>query len=667
MSSAWYRAGTVSVTNGSATVTGTGTNWVSSGVKPVRGDIFSLDGDKFYEILAIVSDTQLTLASNFAGTSGAGKAYFIIQSASASDITRFTAAITVAMNQKQLMLDDLDNWSNSTAEDAVIHDSLGAPRTVKTITWLLDQVEASAQTATDIATQIGDLNTAIITTEGYRDDAQQAVTDAQAQVAIAAGHATAAAGHATTAAGHAGAADTARIAAEQAETDAGTILVTIQGIETTISVSADEVEADRLLALQYRNEAEVFRDEAELAVASVTSGYFPAGGWDASGGSAPPTPSTGAPMYKITVAGTIAGIPYAVNDNIVWDGTSAWFKIDNTESFTSINGYTSGAINLTASDVGALAVGGTAANATKLATARTISLGGDLSGSAAFDGSGNITITATVQDDSHAHIIANVDGLQAALDAKQASLGYVPVRQGTGAGQGSNTVHVGWSAGGLLLQVDSTDHGNTWPIGITKNAATATKLLTARTIELAGDVTGSASFDGSGNITITAAVQDGSHSHSSQYLGLSAQAADSALLAGYAQTTVDNPNTIVRRDSNSDIHARLLRTSYAVQTSAPASSAELVFRNSVTDNYHRTMSGSAFASWAANHLSYVPTSRTVNGKALSSNITLTATDITSGVFNDNRIPAANNSATAGTGFGGFRYQLSGTTLNLYTT
>lgn len=64
---------------------------------------------------------------------------------------------------------------------------------------------------------------------------------------------------------------------------------------------------------------------------------------------------------------------------------------------------------------------GTAANAvsaSKLAAARSITLAGDLSGSVSFDGSANVTITAAVVDDSHAHVIANVDGLQAALDAK---------------------------------------------------------------------------------------------------------------------------------------------------------------------------------------------------------------------------------------------------------
>ena len=63
-------------------------------------------------------------------------------------------------------------------------------------------------------------------------------------------------------------------------------------------------------------------------------------------------------------------------------------------------------------------VTGNASTATKLATARTVQLSGDVVGSASFDGSANINITASVQDDSHAHVISNVDGLQAALDAK---------------------------------------------------------------------------------------------------------------------------------------------------------------------------------------------------------------------------------------------------------
>lgn len=57
-------------------------------------------------------------------------------------------------------------------------------------------------------------------------------------------------------------------------------------------------------------------------------------------------------------------------------------------------------------------------SAPKLETARKFTLNGDASGTVSFDGSQDVTITVEVADDSHAHTIANVDGLQTALDAK---------------------------------------------------------------------------------------------------------------------------------------------------------------------------------------------------------------------------------------------------------
>lgn len=62
-----------------------------------------------------------------------------------------------------------------------------------------------------------------------------------------------------------------------------------------------------------------------------------------------------------------------------------------------------------------------AGSADVLATGRKITLGGDASGSVTFDGSQDVTLTVTVADDSHAHTIANVDGLQDALNAKSDS------------------------------------------------------------------------------------------------------------------------------------------------------------------------------------------------------------------------------------------------------
>jgi len=71
----WYRVGTVSVTQGSPTVTGNGTVFTSV----VReGDMFTVDENIFYEIAAVVSDTQLTLTKNYAQASASNVSYAIV-------------------------------------------------------------------------------------------------------------------------------------------------------------------------------------------------------------------------------------------------------------------------------------------------------------------------------------------------------------------------------------------------------------------------------------------------------------------------------------------------------------------------------------------------------------------------------------------------------------
>lgn len=68
-----------------------------------------------------------------------------------------------------------------------------------------------------------------------------------------------------------------------------------------------------------------------------------------------------------------------------------------------------------------------------------------------------------------------------------------------------NEVDVSASAGNVTISLPSTINANT-----TGNAATATALETARTISLGGDLSGSASFSGASDITISATVQPNS-------------------------------------------------------------------------------------------------------------------------------------------------------------
>ena len=124
-----------------------------------------------------------------------------------------------------------------------------------------------------------------------------------------------------------------------------------------------------------------------------------------------------------------------VVDNLTSSSTTAPLSANQGRALKAlIDAIASGDITVpvaTDSEVGGVLSGGditvdgsgnvtvnSAASADKLATAQTITLSGDVTGSASFDGSAGVTITATVADDSHNHVIDNVDGLQDALDAK---------------------------------------------------------------------------------------------------------------------------------------------------------------------------------------------------------------------------------------------------------
>ena len=170
------------------------------------------------------------------------------------------------------------------------------------------------------------------------------------------------------------------------------------------------------------------------------------------------------------------------------------------------------------------ALSGNASTATKWATARTITLGGDLSGSVSIDGTSDVLLTGTVADDSHNHTISNVDGLQTAIDGK----------------------------------LDST-----------ANAVSASVWQTSRTISLGGDLSGSVAIDGSTNVTLTATIGTNSVAlgtdTTGNYVaeagvsgnGLSGSVAtESGTFTVTSNATATNTaDTIIYRDSNGDFAA----------------------------------------------------------------------------------------------------------------
>ena len=92
MSNEWYREGRVSVPSGSRNVDGSGTGWLTSGVK--AGDVLVLNGAPL-EIASVESDDRLILAEEYSGETVAGGKYAIIQRA------RSTALADIALDLKK--------------------------------------------------------------------------------------------------------------------------------------------------------------------------------------------------------------------------------------------------------------------------------------------------------------------------------------------------------------------------------------------------------------------------------------------------------------------------------------------------------------------------------------------------------------------------------------
>jgi len=185
-------------------------------------------------------------------------------------------------------------------------------------------------------------------------------------------------------------------------------------------------------------------------------------------------------------------------------------------------------------------VTGNADTASALETGRTISLTGDVSGSTTFDGSANVSITATVADDSHDHTNATtsadgfmsasdktkLDGVETNATADQTAseiLTAIKTVDGDGSGLDADLLDgnqaSAFAASGHNHTLDSLSNvtitsnssgeilkwnGTAW---VNNTLAEAGALTGNQTITLSGDVSGS------GTTSISVTVADDSHNH----------------------------------------------------------------------------------------------------------------------------------------------------------
>lgn len=129
---AWYRVGAVNVVRDQQAVTGVGSNWQNDVTAIAVGDIFTLDAKTWYEVIAVSSDTSITLDRGFEGSTQNAANYAIVRNTSGTILTRIAGQIAVQFNQKQLFLDELRKWLNSDNASEELTDSHGVKKSLKT-------------------------------------------------------------------------------------------------------------------------------------------------------------------------------------------------------------------------------------------------------------------------------------------------------------------------------------------------------------------------------------------------------------------------------------------------------------------------------------------------------------------------------------------------------
>jgi hypothetical protein len=316
------------------------------------------------------------------------------------------------------------------------------------------------------------------------------------------------------------------------------------------------------------------------------------------------------------------------------------------------------------------------ASATALATGRTIGMTGDVVWtSAAFDGSGNVTGTATIQPDSVA-LGTDTTGNYVATGAVSGT-----GLSGSSSSEGGTfTVTSNATALNTASTIVARDGSGNFAAGtvtaaLSGNSTTATALATGRTIGMTGDVVWtSASFDGSGNVTGTATIQANSVAlgtdttgnyvesvaNGSYLTGGGAASEGAALTLGVDAASINTASKVVARDASGNFAAGTITaaltgnasTATTLQTARNIGgvsfngAADINLPGVNTAGNQNTSGNAATATLAvttsgnAGSATVLQTARTINGVSFNGSSNITVADAT-------KLPLAGGTLTGG--------------------
>lgn len=275
---------------------------------------------------------------------------------------------------------------------------------------------------------------------------------------------------------------------------------------------------------------------------------------------------------------------------------------------------------------------GNASSATTLQTARTISLTGDVTGSVAFSGSGDVSIAATVVDNSHSHSYLPLTGGTVTGTVKvNGTINGTAVTQSATDGTAGKLLKVAdFGIGGVAANLAALGDwdgvrslGSGFYMGNGLANAPTTGWLIGRWECNAGGVYG--------RLTLSQFTSATASSQRSWFRTL-VNGTWSAWRENYTEGSTINATTATRLQTARAINGTNFNGSAAITTANWGTARTITIGNT-----GKSVNGSAAVSWTLaeigaaatshTHSAYVPTSRTINGNALTANITLDAADV----------------------------------------
>ncbi|END8972737.1 tail fiber domain-containing protein [Citrobacter freundii] len=258
----WYREGTITFTQGSDALSGTGTYWnvTANGVLP--GMIVIGPDNKLYEIKRVISDTSLILAEPYTGETQTDVPCRIITTYE-GDLTQFSARFTALMTRMSADSKTMRTWLTA-VDEVTLEREDGTEVTVKSLTQIVDEHNANQKWYTD--------NADVINAAG--DKAREAAASAAAAAEsanTASTKATEASQSAAAAAASENAAGASASAAKTSETNAESFKVEAAASAATASTKATEAGESATSAAASKDAAKASETQAATSASEASA------------------------------------------------------------------------------------------------------------------------------------------------------------------------------------------------------------------------------------------------------------------------------------------------------------------------------------------------------------------------------------------------------------